>query len=371
MHAPTEPQARRDQPSAKALERISTEGHRFDFFQIVWLLQRFMDDKSPVGREGPIAKEPLRFRPHLSMGFPATDVRRVTPIQDEDGNIDRFKLDATFLGLYGVTTPLPLNYAIRVLRTVQQQNRSAGSEAGPERAADANESDAYFQSSPLRDLLDLVHHRLLSFFFRAWLKYRHYAAYCLPEADPISEHLSWMIGCPPHFDDAALGVPRLQLIRYAGMLTQHPRSASSLEGMLKDFWPGLPFQTRQAVGRWVALPQANMHRMGKANASMGIDINVGEQVFDLSGAFDIILGPVDWVTYQAFLPDAGEFKRIRALTRLFCVDRLGFSVEIQLLPDQVPEMTLGGTSPGSRLGYTSWVRTGPMGPVSVRFEAER
>lgn len=371
MQAPTDAQTGRGQPSADALQRVSAEGHRFDFFQIVWLLQRFMHDKSPVGHEGPISKEPLRFRPHLSMGFPATDVRRVTPLHDDEGNIDRFRLDATFMGLYGVATPLPLHYAIRVLRTVQEQNRSAGVDARPQRAGDANEADTFFQSSPLRDLLDLVHHRILSFFFRAWLKYRHYAAFCLPRADAISDHLSWLIGCPPHFDDASLGIPRLQLIRYAGMLTQQPRSASSLEGMLKDFWPRLPFQTRQAVGRWVALPPGNLHRMGKANSALGVDINVGEQVFDLSGAFDIILGPVDWATYQAFLPDAGEFKRIRSLTRLFCVDRLGFSVEIQLLPNQVPEMTLGGSGPGSRLGYTSWVRTDPMGPVSVRFEAER
>lgn len=371
MHAPTEQSASRHPPSADALQRITDEGHRFDFFQIVWMLQRFMDDKSPVGHDGPIAREPLRFRPHLSMGFPATDVRRISPMEDGDGRLDRFRLDATFLGLYGVTTPMPLNYAVRVLRTVQEQNRSAGVELGPQRGGAAQESDTFFQSSPLRDLLDLIHHRILSFFFRAWLKYRHYATFCLPQADPISDHLSWLIGCPPHFDDAALGVPRLQLIRYAGMLTQHPRSAASLEGMLRDFWPGLPFETRQAVGRWVALPPSNLHRMGGANSTLGVDINVGEQVFDLSGAFDIILGPVDWPTYLAFLPDTGEFKRIHALTRLFCIDRLGFSVEIQLLPNQVPEMTLGGPGPGSRLGYTSWVRTGDMGPVSVRFEAER
>jgi len=370
MHTRTEVDSPRPQPSPAALETVAAEGHRFDFFQIVWLLQRFTNDATPVGGPGPIAGEALRFRPHLSMGFPATDVRRITPLRDDDGKVDRFRIDATFLGLYGVSTPLPLHYAIRVLRTVQEQNQHADA-AAVEQSGEAGEDDTFFQSSPLRDLLDLVHHRILSFFFRAWLKYRHYAAFPLNQSDPMSDYLSWLIGCPPHFDDATLGVPRLQLIRYAGTLTQHPRSAASLEGMLRDFWPGLPFQTRQAVGRWVALPPSNMHRMGAANSSLGIDISVGEQVHDLSGAFDIILGPVDWGTYQAFLPDAGEFKRVHALTRLFCVDRLGFSVEIQLLPDQVPEMTLGGTGPGSRLGYTSWVRTGPMGPVSVRFEAER
>lgn len=370
MHTRVEHEPRTP-PGEADLKRVAAEGHRFDFFQIVWLLQRFMSGTEPVGGAGPIANEAIRFRPHLSMGFPSTDVRRVTPLKDESGEINRFRVESTFLGLYGVSTPLPLHHAIRVLRTVQAHNQSGQPSTSPEQTGDAIENDVFFQSSPLRDLLDLVHHRLLSFYFRAWLKYRHFAAFSLPQADPISDYLSWFIGCPPHFDDATLGVPRLQLIRYAGTLTQHPRSAAALEGMLQDFWPGLPFQTRQAVGRWVALPPSNLHRMGAANATLGVDISVGEQVYDLSGAFDIILGPVDWKTYQAFLPDAGEFKRVHALTRLFCVDRLGFSVEIQLLPKQVPEMTLGGPGPGSRLGYTSWVRTGDMGPVSVRFEAER
>ncbi|MBU1920263.1 type VI secretion system baseplate subunit TssG, partial [bacterium] len=87
-----------------------------------------------VGGRGPVADEPIRFRPEVSVGFPPTDVRRITVRPGADGE-PTYQIDVTFMGLYGVSTPLPLHYAISILRSVQPYS-SMPTEQAPGASAD-------------------------------------------------------------------------------------------------------------------------------------------------------------------------------------------------------------------------------------------
>ena len=53
------------------------------------------------------------------------------------------------------------------------------------------------------------------------------------------------------------------LLFYAGLLAQHPRSASALEGLLQDYF-GVPVQVTQFIGQWLPLSEANRSRLGVA-----------------------------------------------------------------------------------------------------------
>lgn len=344
--------------------RLFSSGWKFDFFQAVWLLERSLRDSASVGAGGPVSRERIRFRPHLSMGFPATDIRRVALVDDADGGPGNYQLDVTFMGLYGVATPLPLHFAIDVLRSVELRPDAVPAAAG----ADGTAADTSFGSSPTRDFLDVLHHRLISFFYRSWTKYRYDVAFGIPDRDRITDYLRWLIGTPPATDPATLGLPPLRLLRYAGVLTQHPRSATTLEGLLYDFG-GIPAVVRQFIGRWVALSTADTNRLGAVNSGLGVDLTVGEQVFDLCGLFRVVFGPMDWATYRSFLPDGERFKQAQKLVRLYCGDPLSYSFELRLKAGEVPVMELTSSEGGSRLGYTSWVRTDEMPETSVVFEA--
>ena len=166
-----------------------------------------------------------------------------------------------------------------------------------------------------------------------------------------------------------LGVPPIRLIRYAGNLTQHPTSAVALEGVLSDYWEGIEIHVQQFVGRWVPLSLDDMNSTGLTNSSLGSDLIVGEQVYDLSGAFNITLGPVDWETYQRFLPDGECFVQTRSLVLISCSDPLAFTLEVKLQAGEVPEMQLWSDDRAARLGYTSWVRTDELSETSVVFDA--
>lgn len=349
-------------------ERLLRRGHEFDFFQAVWLLERYLsrDEHVAVGQRGPVAKEALRFRPDTWMGFPSTDVRRVLARGDPESGQTLYQIDVTFLGLYGVSTPLPPHYAVDILRSVVAA--PAPQTDAPRVARPEDDLPLGAGYSPSRDFLDVFHHRLVSLFYRSWTKYHYDKAFGLSQRDEMTTYLLWLIGCPRGYDEAVLGVPPLRLLRYAGVLTQHPRSAVTLEGLLKDYW-GVEFRAEQFVGRWVALSAADFNRIGQANSRLGLDLTVGEQVYDLTGAFNIVMGPVDWNTYTAFLPDGANFAQLQALTRLYCIDPLRFTLEIKLKAGEVPETRLGSDPNAGRLGFTSWVRTVDVPETSVMFDA--
>lgn len=352
---------------AALLDRLAAHGWEFDFFQAAWLLERHCGGEVPVGQRGPRTRERLRFRPDLSLGFPATDVRRIDFRHPPGGEDPYYLVEIAFLGLYGVSTPLPLHYAVDVLRGAQASLPAPGEAVATD--APPGPAAAATTSSPVRDLLDIAHHRVVSLFFRAWLKYHYERMFGAPQRDVITGYLSLLNGCPPGFDERTLGVSPIRLLRYVGTLTQRPRSAMTLAGLLSDYWGDLPIDVRQFVGKWVPLTEADQNRLGAANCGLGVNLTIGEQVYDLAGAFSICVGPVDWETYLTFLPGGFRFAQTRALTRIYCCDPLAFTMQVTLRPGQVPESQLNSTGQTAALGLTSWVRTADLGETTVTFAA--
>jgi len=351
-------------PEGALFDRLLKRGWEFDFFQAVWLLERYGGGETLVGGRGPVGSERIRFRPDVSVGFPPTDVRRVAALRGEGDAERRYRVDVTFMGLYGVSTPLPLHYAIDILRAVEPYSATTG-EPGEGVAVGEPSSD----SSPARDFLDIFHHRLASLFYRAWTKYRYDVTFGKAGRDTTTDYLLWLIGCPRQYDEAVLGVFPIRLIRYAGLLTQHPKSATSLEGLLFDYWEGVDIEVEQCLGRWVTLSPADLNSIGMVNSCLGVDLTVGEQVYDLSGAFSISVGPVDWATYLSFLPSGERFAQTRSLVQLYCTDPLAFTIEVKLHAGEVPRTQLTSDDRAGRLGFTSWVLTGDSPATSVVFDA--
>ncbi|MCK4659891.1 MAG: type VI secretion system baseplate subunit TssG [Phycisphaerae bacterium] len=360
-------------PKGKLFRRLLTRAWEFDFFQAVWLLECCFRERTAVGGRGPVSEEPLQFRPNVLMSFPPTDVRRVSELRRLHGGQPYYLMDVTFMGLYGVCTPLPLHYAVDILRAVDPYTAKAH-EPGPEVGADRLQpEEGEPESAPVRDFLDIFHHRLISMFYRSWTKYRYDKSFSMPGRDTITEHLLWLIGCLRGYDEAALGVSPIRLLRYAGLLTHHPKPAVSLEGLLSDYWHGIAVQVEQCVGRWIALVEADLNRLGKANSRLGVDLTIGEQVYDLSGAFNVVLGPMDWTTYLFFLPGEWGYEQTHSLVQLYCSDPLAFTIEVKLEAREVPETRLSSDGETCRLGFTSWVRTeeAPVPETSVTFSAAR
>ncbi|MBW4964505.1 type VI secretion system baseplate subunit TssG, partial [Sulfitobacter sp. CW3] len=79
-------------------DTLLANGRDYAFFQALRLLRlRFADDHA--------FSDGVRVRPGLGLGFPESDILAID--QDASG---RYHLQASFFGLYGVTSPLPTFY---------------------------------------------------------------------------------------------------------------------------------------------------------------------------------------------------------------------------------------------------------------------
>jgi type VI secretion system protein ImpH len=316
-------------PLIRALEQ---EPGLFSFFQAVRLLEQAQPEAAPVGGLGPPAREAVRLRPSSSLAFPAASVTECSP---RPAGGPRHLLTTTVLGLYGASGPLPAFYSEEILQ------REIGDE------------------DPVRLFLDLLNHRLLSLLYRAWAKYRWAFCFEAGARDPISGHVLGLLGLGSEALRATVDLPPARLLRYAGVVTQRPRSAASIAGALTDWFAGVPVRIEQCVLRWVALDRGQRSRLGRANVTLGEDALLGERVRDRAGKCRVVLGPLDLEGYLAFLPSGPHSSPLGALLRLLLPDPLDAEVRLVLAAASVPGLRLSAGPAAARLGWTSWLLRDP------------
>jgi type VI secretion system protein ImpH len=316
------------------------EGYLFDFFQLVHLLETWLGRPVPIGRGGPYRAEGLRLRPDPSLVFSPADVRRVQEPSAEDRGEDPqravpwdYRVTVNFMGLYGVASPSPV-YLTELIGFTD---------------VDANE---------LTQFLDLFNHRILSLFYRAWLKYRYPWRYEPGGADEVSGYLLSFIGLGDPEARARTRLPAARLLRYLGLLALRTRPPVGLKLMVADHFGGVPTRVEERIFRWVTIPPEGRNRLGEANSTLGVDLSVGEKVPDRAGKFRLSIGPLGFTEYLSFLPDQGKFSETCSLSKLWVGDRFDYDVELVVKREEIPEMRLDEGSM-ARLGWTSWVTSAP------------
>jgi type VI secretion system protein ImpH len=318
------------------IEDLLREGFRYSFFQAVRMLQQSARGAAPVGYQGPVEKEAVRFRPVLDLAFAPSDLAGVSRAGGSS-EPPRYEVATTFLSVYGSVSPLPTYFTEELM--------------------------ARDEESLEREFLDLFHHRALSLFYRAWEKYRYAVGFDPDGADYLSSRLLCLLGLDRLPPDHRVG--KVRLLAFAGLLTQIPRSAASLEALLSDYLEGVPVGVVPWVGRWVEVPGDQLNRLGLENTSLGRDLTVGGRVHDRSSTFRVALGPVGLQEFMTFLPSGDRMPEVRELVDLVNGDGLDWEVELSLREDEVPGLEL--SAPAARLGWSTWLgRRGGM-DTRVRF----
>lgn len=318
--------------SPGVIAKLLTRPQDYSFFQLVSLLERHYRPETSVGTEGPTENEVLRFRPALSFAFPVSDVAGLEQLRKDP---PRFRLTTTFLGLYGTTSPLPPFY------TEDLMAREDGDE-------------------PVRAFLDLFHHRLLSLLYRAWIKYRYHVQFEPSGKDRFSERMFALLGLGAEEVTRRTGLPSTRLLRYAGLLSQRPRSASALEGLLSDFFDDIGVHIEQCTARWVSIPREQKAAIGLNNCVLGQDCTLGDKVLSRQSSFRISMGPMSHETFVKLLPGSVGMRTVSALVQWFVQDRFDMDVELLLRADDVPVVRLSSKEEEcpTRLGQTTWLSAG-------------
>ncbi|MEM1043035.1 MAG: type VI secretion system baseplate subunit TssG [Bacteroidota bacterium] len=291
-------------------------GYRFDFFQAVRLLEAYFPDAPAPGTSADPDAERIRFLPHPATIFPSSDVRSVA--LGDDGA----EVTVTFMGLYGIASPLPV-YLYEDIAT----------EAA--------------ETLPLRHFLDLFNHRLYSYFYRAWKKYRagdfgSYAPYLLAVAG---------LANPGALANAPVSTDRLAGL--AGLLSRRVRTAEGLRTLVGAFTDGLEVGVEENVMRRVQVE--NRPRLGQSGtrATLGGSALLGASVLDAGGKFRVVLGPMGLEDFEAYLPGGARADALGWLVGLYAPDHLDFDVRLLLRTGDVPGLRLGDRT--ARLGENTWV----------------
>ena len=312
-------------PSIK--EDLLQKTPAYAFFQAVRLLRYF------AGREGMqdelrFLNDTLRVRPALSLAFPGTDMTDMQELCTEDECI-RYRITATFLGLYGSSSPLPTFYTEELL------------------------DDASDDVSVVRDFIDIVNTPLYPLLIRAWTKYRLLIKLVEEHDQDYLERLFCLCG---------LGLPELRnrimrpirLLRYIGLFSQWPRSALGLQTLLSDSLGGVPVDVEPCTLQKVRIPDDQRFSLGQENNCLGEDAVVGELVEDRLGRITVRIGPMSAEDYHQCLPGSDRYEWIVQLIRLYLVQPLSCNLQLVMRPAEAQNAQLGGTT-WSALGLDTWV----------------
>lgn len=323
---------------------LFAEGHRFDFFQAVRLLEIIHtgDRLVPPGQSADPAKEIVHFRSEVKLDFPASDVAQVTRRKDiptRDQPTAPAEMAVNFLGLAGCLGALDTPSTELVLQRASHDDKA------------------------LRDFLDIFNHRLVSMLYRIRKHHRVGLSSVTPGEDQISRYLYSLIG---------MGTPRLQgrmqmrdraLLYYAGILAQQPRSMAGLQRILTDYFQ-VEVKINQFVGKWCELEEDQWTTIGESgtNQRLGRDTCVlGTRVWDQQARFEIELGPLCWDDFESFLPTEWRFGVLCDLVRFYVKDEFEFNVRLVLKVDEIPAVELS-TEPA--LSWTTWL--GPTRNITAK-----
>jgi type VI secretion system protein ImpH len=313
---------------------LDEEPFRVQFFQAVRLLQRMERERKPVGHFITPQGEAIRFCSLPSLSFPPSELYALE--RTEDGQA---RMTVQFMGLCAAISVLPTPYTELILQRIRNKDHA------------------------MADFLDIFNHRLISFFYRGWEKYRFFIGYENAHEDRISPRLLDLLGLGTEGLAGRAGIPDKASLNYVGLLARHVRSAASLQQVLEDYFE-VRVEVGQFAGTWRKLQpedRTSFSGSGAASERLGVGVIAGDEVWDHHGRIRVVLGPMRFEKYLAFLPGQDAHRELCAWLRFY--SNRAYETEVQLVLEHgdAPGCELGAEGPARpQLGLVSWLKTRPM-----------
>jgi type VI secretion system protein ImpH len=322
-------------PGYRDLRRMmEEEPFRVHFFQAVRMLQKMESDLKPVGYFITPQGETLRFSARTSLAFPPSEIYALQ--RTENGQTH---MTVEFMGLCAAISVMPASYTEFLL-------------------ARAREKDYVME-----DFLNIFNHRMISFFYRGWEKYRFFIEYEKSREDRLSDRLMDLLGLGTEGLRGRGGIPDEAYLNYVSLLGRHVRTAASLQQILEDYF-GVSAQIHQFAGAWRKLKPENQtcfSGLGGDNERLGVGVVAGDEVWDHHGRIRISLGPMRFDQYLKFLPGQEAYHELVAWLRFYSNGSYETEVQLVLAREDAPPCELGlrgETRP--QLGLVSWLKTKPL-----------
>ncbi|MBL8587040.1 MAG: type VI secretion system baseplate subunit TssG [Methylobacteriaceae bacterium] len=196
---------------------------------------------------------------------------------------------------------------------------------------------------------DLINHRFLELFFRAWADARPVAQHDRPKDDRFRDYVASTIGLgTPIYRDLD-SVPDSGKIAYAGLVGAKAKGAARLRRLIRGLL-GVECEIDEFVGAWLTLEPQDRSHLG-AQSRLGVDMMAGGSFYSIEDKIRIRLFMSDMAEYERFLPGAYRCEELTDLVFFYLGDEIEWEVELAIPAEKAPAVRLGKAG---RLGWTSW-----------------
>jgi type VI secretion system protein ImpH len=315
------------------LSALAREPYRYDFYQVLRRLECADPSRPRWGMALRPGDEPVRLGQDPELAFAPAPLASFTPA----GKNRRARLAVRLFGLTGPNGPLPLHLT----------------EYARERLLHAG--DRTFAR-----FLDMLTHRFVALFYRAWAQSQPAVAADRPGEDRFRVFLGAFVGlAPPAFRDRD-AVPDSAKLAGAGQLAPQVRNADGLRSLLGEFFR-VPVKLREFVGHWLDIARSDQTALALTHARLGQGAVLGRRFYDRQCKFRVELGPLSRSLYESFLPTGPQLRPLVDWIRNYMGFEYAWDLRLALVDVDVPVVTLGEAG---RLGWTSWLGLRPAGKAA-------
>ncbi|MDR0758496.1 MAG: type VI secretion system baseplate subunit TssG [Treponema sp.] len=316
-----------------------------DFWGFVRKLEKNNAPKPRLGYAKHPSDENIRFGQMPYLYFPVSDIAEIT--EGKRAGVDALMF-TYFFGLLGVNGPMPLEFTNYVyLRSYSHYDQT------------------------WRRFLDIIHHRMHVFYYRAFAQNEQSISFDRPGDDPVRNIIRSLTGLPPKMADS---VSEAVVLSYAENFSFMARNRSGLEDILRRM-----LNTRVRVKDFITAPYdlapEDYAVLGdRKSAVLGLNLQIGRSCLCATRRFEIEIGPIGYDTYQVLMTPGSGFETLRRTVNLY-LDRPLDYVFVIHIAGGVPQARLGfdwtrADADAAQLGYTC--RLGNPGrDLELRIDASR
>ncbi len=331
------------QDFSRVIADLERHAPNYNVFQAIYLAELASGKLNPQRKDFGFDQTGLHFRPHENYVYAPTSIRS---LEVRDG-VMKFVL--TFMGLYGVNSPLPRCYHEQV--AMQQSAHGEG-------------------EVPLQNFLDIFNSRFYWLYYQAWKKYRYYLQLREEAGNKTTQRVFAFIGQSFGAHQETSKIPRFQLLQFSGILSNRSRSKAGLQILLSEFFPKYKITIHEFVPHWVQL--AETPKVGGKDGEpfrLGVNSVVGRSMLDYTSRIRVEIGPMPFVDYLDFTPEGKKAALLRELLQLYLNDGLEFDVRLIIASESI--ITKPWKDKRIKLGTSMWLGRPKEEFVPVQYSYEK
>lgn len=276
-------------PHSRLTPRLEADLHRINFYRLCQLLEKRNPGRPLMGSTIHPSDDPVRFAPHPGMGFPASELKAVE--YDEEDDSKPAVIRTTFMGLYGVDSPLPTAY----LDDITQ--RREGHEA-------------------LQGFLDIFSHRILTQFYRVWRKYSYPATFERGGTDSISQSLLGLVGLGIPGTANHIATPVSRFLALLGVLQQPGKTQEGMQALVSLLAPYTTVQVRPYCLRPVEIDRP-LGFYGDEDFLLDGNTPLGDEAMDAGSQLLIALATDNEQEAQGWKPDGQLYQDFLVMLQVY------------------------------------------------------